>query len=86
MNISSEQAILVAFGDAVRRHRVELGLSQEVLAENVGLHRTYIGSVERGERNVSLLNLRKIAHALGIPLSKLLCDAENEMPVRPDRS
>jgi transcriptional regulator with XRE-family HTH domain len=86
MDISSEQTILVAFGDAVRRHRVELGLSQEALAENVGLHRTYIGSVERGERNVSLLNLRKIAHALGLSVSKLLNDAENEMPVRPDRS
>lgn len=86
MDISSEQAILVAFGDTVRRHRVELGLSQEALAENVGLHRTYIGSVERGERNVSLLNLRKIAHALGLPVSELLSRAENELPVRPIRS
>ncbi len=86
MNISSEQAILIALGDTVRRHRVELGLSQEALAENVGLHRTYIGSVERGERNVSLLNLRKIAHALGLSVSALLSCAENEMQGRPNRS
>ena len=82
----SRDAILVALGDTVRRHRVELGLSQEALAENVGLHRTYIGSVERGERNVSLLNLHKIAHALGLSVSELLSSAEDEMPVRPNRS
>lgn len=79
MNISSEQAILIALGDTVRRHRVDLGLSQEAFAENVGLHRTYIGSVERGERNVSLLNLTKIARALGLSLSVLLSSAEKEM-------
>lgn len=83
MNINSEQAILIAFGDTVRRHRVELGLSQEALAEYARLHRTYIGSVERGERNVSLLNLCKIAQALGLSVSELLSHAENEIPVRP---
>ncbi|WP_089083054.1 helix-turn-helix domain-containing protein [Aquitalea magnusonii] len=86
MDISSEHAILIAFGDTVRRHRVELGLSQEALAEIVSLHRTYIGSVERGERNVSLLNLCKIAHALGLSVSELLSRAEDELPVRPIRS
>lgn len=86
MDINSEQAILIAFGDTLRRYRVELGFSQEALAEIAGLHRTYIGSVERGERNVSLLNLHKIAHALGLAVFELLRSAESEMPVRPNRS
>ena len=86
MNRGSENAILVALGDTVRRHRVELGLSQEAFAENVGLHRTYIGSVERGERNVSVLNLSKIAHALGLSISSLISHAENEIQGRPRRT
>ena len=52
------------FGANVRVRRELLGLSQEVLADRAGLHRTYIGSVERGERNLSLLNILRIAAAL----------------------
>jgi len=55
----------------VRALRTNSGFSQEELAERAGVHRTYIGSVERGERNVSLVNLANIAAALGITLSKL---------------
>jgi len=51
---------LKLFGEAIRNKRLEQGLSQEKLAELCGLHRTYIGGIERGERNVSLLNILKI--------------------------
>ena len=56
----------------MRALRAELGLSQEKLAEKVSLHRTYIGSVERAERNVSLDNVERIAHALGVDIAELL--------------
>ncbi|MHB8114725.1 MAG: helix-turn-helix domain-containing protein [Acidithiobacillus ferrivorans] len=59
-------------GTNIRSHRMKLGLSQEALADTCGLHRTYIGSVERGERNLSLDNIVKIARALQIQPSDLL--------------
>ena len=65
---------LAAVGAAVRDRRLTLGLSQEALADFAGLHRTYIGSVERGERNVSLGNLYALADALGIRPADLLTD------------
>jgi len=67
-----EQALLEAFGKIVADRRRELGLSQEGLAERSGLHRTYVGSVERGERNLSLLNLVRLSRALRLPLGDLL--------------
>ena len=66
----------VALGKVVRAHRTRLGLSQEAFAEQVGVHRTYMGAIERGERNLSLANLLRIAEALDLPLSKLLLEAE----------
>jgi predicted transcriptional regulator len=54
------------FGARVRARRVELGMSQEELGAAAGLHRTYIGSLERGERNVSLLNIVRVAEALAV--------------------
>lgn len=54
-----------SFGKVVREKRLELGLSQEKLAEFANLHFTYVSSVERGERNISLENISKLAKALG---------------------
>jgi transcriptional regulator with XRE-family HTH domain len=62
------------FGDQLRALRAAKGLSQEELADRSGLNRTYVGSVERGERNVSLLNIYKLAGALGVAPSTLLHD------------
>jgi transcriptional regulator with XRE-family HTH domain len=60
-----------AFGNRVRALRKEQGYSQEAFAEECGLHRTYMGAVERGERNVSIDNIAKIASALKIEIRQL---------------
>jgi transcriptional regulator with XRE-family HTH domain len=65
------------FGHNVRTYRLALGLSQEALAELAGLHRTYIGSIERGERNVGLDNIHVLARALGVDVSKLFARRDN---------
>ena len=65
-------ASLQKFGSKVRELRSKKNLSQEDLAEKSGLHRTYIGGIERGERNLALINLLRIAEALEITASELL--------------
>jgi transcriptional regulator with XRE-family HTH domain len=70
--VSNVQA---AFGARVREIRLTRGVSQERLAEQAGLHRTYVSSIERGERNVSLLNIERLARALGVPMRELMPDA-----------
>ena len=63
--------VLVKFGQKVREERRKLGLSQEQLAAAAGLHRTYIGMIERAEKNLTLENIAKIAKALGLPIREL---------------
>jgi transcriptional regulator with XRE-family HTH domain len=63
---------LEKFGEQVRQLRKALGLSQEDLAELTDLHRTYIGGIERGERNVALINIVRLAKALNVSPSELL--------------
>ncbi|MER2511941.1 MAG: helix-turn-helix transcriptional regulator [Nitrosomonas ureae] len=67
-NISSR----TRFGCVVRERRTSLGLSQEELAELADLHRTYIGQVERGERNISFDNMERLAGAVGMELWEML--------------
>jgi transcriptional regulator with XRE-family HTH domain len=62
----------VLFGKRVRELRLKRGLSQEELAELTGLHHNYVGSVERGERNISLVNIVKIARGLSVTPSTLI--------------
>ena len=65
------KAIEKQFGEQVRKLRLAMDLSQEELAFKAGVHRTYLGSIERGERNPSLKNIAAIAKALNITLSQL---------------
>ena len=64
--------LLEKFGEKVREERLKRGLSQEELATRAGVHRTYIGMIERGEKNITLLNIKKVAKALDLSIDKLL--------------
>ena len=64
--------LLLKFGHAVRNERRKMNISQEKLAELADLHRTYIGMIERAEKNITLLNIEKLSKALKIPLSVLI--------------
>ncbi len=64
------------FGSVVRGHRKAQGYSQEAFAEACGLHRTYVGAIERGERNVSVDNVARIADALGLEIADLFPKSE----------
>ena len=68
----SSKSILEIFGLNVQKYRKEQKLSQEKLAELAGLHRTYIGMIERAERNITLCNIEKIAEALQVDIKDLL--------------
>lgn len=65
---------LEKFGEKVRLERLKQGLSQEELATKAGVHRTYIGMIERAEKNITLENIKKIAGALSIKISDLTID------------
>jgi transcriptional regulator with XRE-family HTH domain len=64
--------ILIKFGIRIRELRVEKAWSQETLADKTGFHRTYIGMIERGERNLSLKNIEIFANSFGLTISELL--------------
>ena len=68
----SNSELLLAFGTRVRQARTAAGLSQEALAHQAGLHRTYVSSVERGERNIALINIVLLAEALNIDAGELV--------------
>jgi transcriptional regulator with XRE-family HTH domain len=70
----NKKDILIKFGQRVRYERIRLGLSQEEFAARSGLHRTYIGMVERAEKNITLLNIEKIANALNVKINILFYD------------
>ena len=65
---------LIKFGEIVRKERHKRAFSQEHFADIVGVHRTYIGMIERGEKNITLLNIEKIAKALNLSFAELLKD------------
>ncbi len=68
----SKKSISIKFGEKVREIRTQKGLSQEQLAHIADVHRTYIGMVERAEKNITLVNIEKIAVALDVNLTELL--------------
>ena len=67
----SKKEILIKFGEKVRQIRKEKGLSQEKLSFKADLHRTYIGMIERAEKNITLVNIEKIANALEVSINSL---------------
>lgn len=74
MNDNTKTPTTIAFGIRIRQLRKARGLSQEALADSSELDRSYIGGVERGERNISLNNIKKISFALNVDLSELFKD------------
>ena len=69
-----KREILIKFGNKVRKERTKLGLSQEGLAAKVGVHRTYVGMIERAEKNITLENIEKVAKAFNLKLSNFFSD------------
>lgn len=67
-----KKGVLVKFGQKVRAERAKLGLSQEQLASRAKVHRTYIGMIERAEKNITLENIEKVAKALNVPIDELM--------------
>jgi transcriptional regulator with XRE-family HTH domain len=76
----SREALVGRFGETLRRLRLERGHSQERFAELCGLHCTYIGSIEGGEKVVTIVTADKLARALGLSLTELFAELEGEAP------
>jgi transcriptional regulator with XRE-family HTH domain len=92
MNLD-DRKFLEAIGHLIRERRMALGLTQAELADRCDLHRTFIGSVERGERNLAMLSLRRIARALRVAPTDLVVNGsetsestQKQTPMRPKRS
>lgn len=69
-----KREVLIKFGKKVREERARLGLSQEELAGRAGVHRTYIGMIERAEKNITLENIEKIAKALNLKFKEFFAE------------
>lgn len=76
MKKGGDPDIRVRFGFAVKDRRESLGLTQEEFAERAGIHRTYLSDIERGSRNVSLINIERVASALSLKISELFLRLE----------
>lgn len=72
--MSKKSKLLIKFGQKVKEERHKRGLTQEEFASKASVHRTYIGMIERAEKNITLENMKKIADALDLKLSQLLID------------
>ncbi|MDF0706290.1 helix-turn-helix domain-containing protein [Flagellimonas okinawensis] len=75
--METKHEILNLFGENVRKYRRLLNISQEELAHKANLHRTYIGMIERAEKNITLVNIEKIAKALEVKIEDLLKPSNN---------
>lgn len=73
-----KEPILLLFGHNVQKQRKAQEISQEKLAELAGVHRTYIGMIERAEKNITLCNIEKIAKALNVEIKDLLAQYEEQ--------
>ena len=73
----SKKKILIQFGEKIRELRKEQGISQEELSYKADLHRTYIGMIERAEKNITLINIEKIAKALNVDIKELFNDTKS---------
>lgn len=69
--MDTDRELLIGFGKKIQDLRKQLGLSQEELAYKVGFHRTYVGMIERGERNITLTNLKKLSKGLEVDIKDL---------------
>lgn len=67
----AKSEVLILFGDKIRLLRKQNGLSQDEMADKAGVHRTYIGMIERAEKNITLTNINKLAKALGVDIKTL---------------
>ncbi len=75
----STETARMRFARLLKAERLARGISQEALAELAGLHRTYVGSVERGERNIAVDNMEALANAMGLDVSELLRTPERQI-------